>query len=139
MTLKQKRDESFAVFFSIFYKLSNIFEYFDSMLIDDLKDKVLSRLREALANTQIRHISLIDLKIYLQDLNDDQKALMIDKERREKYEQIRKQAQTISIKSYLVIASMRASISISSITTFAIIIISRFTSKLNEVSRNVNC
>ena len=41
------------------------------MFIDDFKTKILSRLRKTLIICQIQYISLFDMKIYLQDLNDD--------------------------------------------------------------------
>lgn len=46
--LKQKSSDSFAMFFSEFRKLGSILRNIDEMLIEDLKDKVLSRLRDAL-------------------------------------------------------------------------------------------
>ena len=42
------------------------------MFIDDFKNKILFRLRKTLIICQIRYILLSDMKVYLQDLNDDQ-------------------------------------------------------------------
>ena len=42
------------------------------MLIDNFKNKILSRLRKTLIIRQIQYILLFDMKVYLQSLNDDQ-------------------------------------------------------------------
>ena len=52
------------------------------MLIEDLKDKVLPRLRDALINQQVQYISLAAMKDYLQGLDDDQRAFLIDQDRK---------------------------------------------------------
>ena len=41
------------------------------MLIDDFKNKILSCLRKTLIIRQIWYILLFDMKVYLQDLNND--------------------------------------------------------------------
>ena len=52
------------------------------MLIENLKDKVLPRLSDALINQQVRYTSLAAMKNYLQSLNDDQRAFLADQDRR---------------------------------------------------------
>ena len=71
IVLKQKRDDFFVVFFSKFKKLNSILQYSEIMLIDDFKNKILPYLRKTLIICQIRYISLFDMKVYLQNLNDD--------------------------------------------------------------------
>ena len=44
------------------------------MLIDDFKNKILLRLQKTLIIRQIQYISLFDMKVYLQSLNDDQQT-----------------------------------------------------------------
>ena len=43
------------------------------MLIDNFKNKILFRLRKTLIIHQIQYILLFDIKVYLQNLNDDQR------------------------------------------------------------------
>ena len=71
IALKQKRDDFFVVFFSKFRKLNSILQYSKIMFINDFKNKILFRLRETLIICQIRYILLFDMKVYLQNLNDD--------------------------------------------------------------------
>ena len=71
IALKQKRDDSFAVFFSKFRKLGSILQYSKIMFIDDFKNKILFRLRKTLIIRQIRYILLFDMKAYMQNLNND--------------------------------------------------------------------
>ena len=52
------------------------------MLIDDFKNKILFHLRKTLIIRQIRYILLFDMKVYLQSLNDDQRAQIIETKRR---------------------------------------------------------
>ena len=52
------------------------------MLIDNFKNKILFRLRKTLIIRQIRYISLFDMKVYLQNLNDDQRVQIIETKRR---------------------------------------------------------
>ena len=77
IALNQKRDDPFVVFFSKFEKLNNILQYLKIMLINDFKNKILSRLRETLIIRQIQYISLFDMKIYLQNLNNNQRIQII--------------------------------------------------------------
>lgn len=141
--LKQRKNESFAIFFSEFRRLNNLLQYFDHMLIDDLKNKLLQRFRNALANTQIKHISLSDMKIYLQSFDDDQRVMLNKKKRKEKYEQIRKQTATTPIKDYFAVVAITYKISASVFISidFAIIIISRIflISNVSSLSQNINC
>ena len=80
--LKQRSIDSFAMFFFEFRKLSNILRYIDEMLIENLKNKVFSRFRDAFINQQIQHIFLAIMKNYLQSLNDDQRVFLIDQNRK---------------------------------------------------------
>ena len=82
IALKQKRDDLFVVFFSKFRKLNSILQYSEIMFIDDFKNKILSCLRKTLIIRQIRYILLFDMKIYLQNLNDDQQTQIIKTKRR---------------------------------------------------------
>ena len=52
------------------------------MFINDFKNKILSRLRKTLIIRQIWYISLFNMKIYLQNLNDDQRTQIIEIKRR---------------------------------------------------------
>ena len=72
IALKQKRDDFFVVFFSKFRKLNSILQYLKIMFIDNFKNKILSRLRKTLIIRQIQYISLFNMKIYLQNLNNNQ-------------------------------------------------------------------
>ena len=63
----------FIVFFSKFRKLNNILQYSKIMFINDFKNKILFRLQETLIIRQIQYILLLDIKVYLQNLNDDQR------------------------------------------------------------------
>ena len=80
--LKQRSIDFFAMFFFEFRKLSNILRYIDEMLIENLKNKVFSRFRDAFINQQIQHIFLAIMKNYLQSLNDDQRVFLIDQNRK---------------------------------------------------------
>ena len=82
IALKQKRNDSFVMFFSKFRKLNNILQYSKIMLIDDFKNKILFRLRKTLIIRQIRYILLFDMKVYLQSLNDDQRTQIIETKKR---------------------------------------------------------
>ena len=82
IALKQKRDNFFAVFFSKFRKLNNILQYSKIMFIDDFKNKVLSCLRKTLIIRQIWYLLLFDMKVYLQNLNDDQRTQIIETKKR---------------------------------------------------------
>ena len=44
------------------------------MFIDDFKNKILFRLRKTLIIRQIQYILLSDMKVYLQNLNDNQRT-----------------------------------------------------------------
>ena len=52
------------------------------MFFDDFKNKILFRLRKALIICQIQYISLFDIKVYLQNLNNNQRAQIIEIKRR---------------------------------------------------------
>ena len=82
IALKQKRDDFFVVFFLKFRKLDNILQYSKIMLINNFKNKILLRLRKALIIRQIQYILLFDMKVYLQNLNDDQQIQIIETKRR---------------------------------------------------------
>ena len=47
------------------------------MFINDLKNKILFRLRKTLIIRQIQYISLFDMKTYLQNLNNNQRTQII--------------------------------------------------------------
>ena len=87
--LKQRSTDSFAMFFFEFRKLSSILRYIDEMLIENLKNKVLPRLRDALINQQVQYTSLAAMKDYLQGLNDDQRAFLADQDRRARLAAVR--------------------------------------------------
>ena len=80
--LKQKRNDLFVVFFPKFKKLNNILQCLKIMFINDFKIKILSRLRKTLIIRQIQHISLFNMKVYLQNLNDDQRTQIIEQKKR---------------------------------------------------------
>ena len=52
------------------------------MFIDDFKYKILLRLRKTLIIRQIQYILLFDMKVYLQNLNNDQRTQIIKTKKR---------------------------------------------------------
>ena len=135
--LKQKRKDFFALFFSEFRRLSSILQYSNSMLIDDMKDKLMSRFKKTLINQQVKYIFLSTMKTYLQSLDDDQRTMLIEKKRRKKYEQIRKQTVVVSIKSYIAVAiSYKISVFVSTSSDASVVIIVLKLSSSAEISSN---
>ena len=82
--LRQKVSQSFNVFYSEFKKQASYLKYDERTLIDDLKEKVTMRLREALSTVVIDFSIMTELKDYLQRVDNNQRGLQQDKARIER-------------------------------------------------------
>ena len=90
--LFMKASEPFAEFFSRFRKLGNILRYDDQHLIDDIKDKLVTRLRETLNYSQHKFMKLSDMRDYLQGVDNDQRATEKQKESKNRYQTLKDRA-----------------------------------------------
>ena len=79
--LRQAPDQAFNIFYSEFKKQASYLSYEEKTLIDDLKDKVTIRLREALSICPVQFTELAPLKAYLQQVDNSQRVLLSDKAR----------------------------------------------------------
>ena len=79
--LRQAPDQPFNTFYSEFKKQASYLSYEEKILIDDLKDKVAIRLREALSTCPVQFTELAPLKTYLQQVDNSQRVLLSDKAR----------------------------------------------------------
>ena len=75
MKLQQNVNQFFNVFYSKFKKQINYFHYNDKTLIDNLKEKIFMKLKEALSITVTRFDIVFELKNYLQTVNNNQRDL----------------------------------------------------------------
>lgn len=67
-------NKPFSSFYSEFTKLSSSLGYDDQTLIDDLQDKINSRLQDALSVCPVEFTSLDELKTFLQRVDNKQRA-----------------------------------------------------------------
>ena len=82
--LRQRVKQSFNVFYSEFKKQTSYLKYDERTLIDDLKEKIIMRLRETLSIVVIDFSIMTKLKDYLQRINNNQRGLQQDKTRIER-------------------------------------------------------
>ena len=82
--LWQGVNQPFNVFYSKFKKQVSYLHYDDKTLIDDLKEKVSMKLKEALSITITRFNIVSELKNYLQTVNNNQRGLLSNQARIER-------------------------------------------------------
>ena len=85
MKLRQSQDQPFNVFYSEFKKQASYLHYDDKTLVDDLKEKVSMKLKEALSTNVTRFNTVAELKDYLQAVDNNQRGLIADKARIERF------------------------------------------------------
>ena len=76
MKLWQSVNQFFNVFYSKFKKQVDYLYYNHKTLIDDLKEKIFIKLKEALSITVIRFSIIFELKNYFQIVNNNQRDLL---------------------------------------------------------------
>ena len=79
--LYQRADMSFANFFMEVRKLASYLNYSDKSVMDCLKDKSNSRLREALATYPTEFRTVEELRVYMQRVDNSVAALHADRDR----------------------------------------------------------
>lgn len=67
-------NKPFSPFFAEFKQLASFLNYPEDVLMDDLKDKINNRLQDALSICPIKFYMLQDLKDYLQQVDNNQRA-----------------------------------------------------------------
>ena len=89
---KMKKDEPFGVFFPRFRRLGNELEHSELTLCEDLKDKVLPRMRDSLINNQKRFTKLADMREYCQGLDDEQRNVLAQEARRLQFQESKRKS-----------------------------------------------
>ena len=77
-TLKMRSNQTFNEFFSVFRRLSSLLDFSLQSQLFDLQDKIIQRLRTVLINQQHIYISLKEMRVFLQGLNDSQRYHLED-------------------------------------------------------------
>ena len=81
MKLRQSVNQFFNIFYSKFKKQVNYLHYNNKTLIDNLKEKIFMKLKEALSITVTRFDIVFELKNYLQTVNNNQRDLSLNQTR----------------------------------------------------------
>ena len=84
MKLWQSVNQFFNVFYSKFKKQVSYLYYNNKTLIDNLKEKIFIKLKEALSITVTRFDIMFELKNYLQIVNNNQQDLLLNQTRIER-------------------------------------------------------
>ena len=87
MRLKQSKKQSFNVFYSEFRKQVSYLDYDEKTLMNDLREKVMLRLKKALSNTTTRFNIIAELKDHLQTVNNQQRSIEVEKNRVSRFSQ----------------------------------------------------
>ena len=87
MRLKQGKEQPFNVFYSEFRKQVSYLGYDEKTLVDDLREKVVLRLKEALSNTTTRFNTIAELKDHLQTVDNQQRSIEVEKDRASRFSQ----------------------------------------------------
>ena len=88
MRLKQSKKQSFNVFYSEFRKQVSYLGYDEKTLMNDLREKVVLRLKEALSNTTTRFNTIAKLKDHLQTVDNQQRSIEAEKDRASRFIQV---------------------------------------------------
>ena len=87
MRLKQSKDQAFNVFYSEFRKQVSYLDYDEKTLMNDLREKVVLRLKKALSNTITRFNIIAELKDHLQTVDNQQRSIEVEKDRASRFSQ----------------------------------------------------
>jgi len=120
----RQAEKSFNVFYFDFMKLFSYLEYDDCTLMNDLQDKINNRLQNALSVCLENFTSLTRLRIFLQDVNNKQRANY----------QLRSQLRTVIVK-VTVVSDKRAATSLS-VTTLIIDYVKSIIFSISESARS---
>ena len=88
MRLKQSKKQSFNVFYSEFRKQVSYLGYDEKTLMNDLREKVVLRLKEALSNITTRFNTIAKLKDHLQTVDNQQRSIEAEKDRASRFIQV---------------------------------------------------
>ncbi len=102
----RQADKSFNVFYFDFMKLFSYLDYDNRILMNDLQDKINNRLQNALSVCSENFTSLTRLRIFLQSVNNKQRANY----------QLRSERRTVIVK-VTIVPDKRAATSLPAVTT----------------------
>ena len=88
MRLKQSKKQFFNVFYSKFRKQVSYLNYDEKILMNDLRKKVMLRLKKVLSNIIIRFNIIAELKNHLQTVNNQQRSIEVEKNRVSRFSQV---------------------------------------------------
>ena len=118
MKLRQSVNQFFNIFYLKFKKQVSYLHYNNKTLIDDLKEKIFIKLKEALNITITRFDIVFELKNYLQTVNNNQQDLSLNQTRIERIRAVRFASRVNFISASIFLSNFFNRVFLRSIFTF---------------------